>query len=396
MLGKLKMLAFKVPKVEVVILHSNDTLIRSALDEKISVDTLSVLPESGNIYINFQILLSFVCNIIFLNVSNDGNATGVTKFLKRYYIIYLYSVISYMSPRLVITYIDNSNIYQSLVKIDMNRRYLAVQNSVRNLYNVRYAIPEGVTISHDAYLCFGPEVESLYLSNGHEIKEFFFSGGSLKVSEFLAQRQVPIENRPSVKLNLPYDVCVISQWIERNFINNTETMQETSTSIRDATVAMLEELAKVKASKKIKVLVCLRSNKLEEVEFYKFFLGENTSFSAPESKSFHSYEGMLLSNVVVGVSSTLLIEGISLRKKCLWCNLENHPYHRVISSKNDRFITYSRHDFNEKLSFLLMVPANDLETDLSKLKASISPLNSADLPCEKLNRLVNSMLDHHV
>ena len=245
---------------------------------------------------------------------------------------------------------------------------------------------------HDIYFCYGPGVSQLYVENGHTINEAFYSGGTLRVSKFLESKTLQNIVNVDENTNNQYDICVISQWIYRNFHGDEKILGEAATSIRDATIGMLEMLNELMCGSNISVIICLRSNNKEEKNFFEQYLGNNISFLEPASSEFHSYEGIMQSNVILGVSSTLLIEAVALNKQSLWCNLDKHPFHDVIPSNYTRFFVNERDQFQNKIKSLLFGSNEQARCEREALKFFLSPLMNDNLPTKKLNELIMSLL----
>ena len=174
----LSALKFRTRVSDVVILHGHDLWVRKSIGRGISFQTLGVAPEDLTFFLNFRILYKFIIFSFTINLEDWFSGSEFRQFTKRLYILYTLSVIDTISPKVVVTYIDNSSIFQCLSNIDKKRRYVAVQNSVRNEYNAHYVLEKnninrGI-ISHDIFFCYGPSVRKLYQNRNHLVKEYLF------------------------------------------------------------------------------------------------------------------------------------------------------------------------------------------------------------------------------
>lgn len=384
-----KSLKFRIPNSDIIILHENDNWIRKSLGKSFNINTISVAPEKFNIYFNIKVIKFLIVDLRSVNLGNWFKGSGVRKFCKRIYVRYLLSVIKVASPKVVITYIDNSTVFQCLSTIDNTRRYIAVQNSVRNQYNVKFVLENDTNhgkIIHDIFFCFGPSVKNLYNEHNHSVNLFSYSGGSLAVSHFLKNNSY---NESSEK----YDICLISQWIKRNFENDNKQLGEAAISIKKATILLLNEISNFMIKTNKSLVVCLRTSDPNEKLFYSKFFKNDISFVSPKDGKFSSYSGFMESKVVVGVSSTLLIEALSLGKKSLWCNLDNHKFHKIIQDENHVCNVIKRQDFFKKLNYLLETSNNLSEKKLLKIRNDLCPLDYNDLPHLRLKRLVMKIIN---
>tara|TARA_A100001015_G_scaffold320863_1_gene448869 strand:- start:1283 stop:2458 length:1176 start_codon:yes stop_codon:yes gene_type:complete len=370
----------KEQNIDVIILHEKNDFLDTLNLNNTDIVTIGVYPEKVNFYINWKILRQ--TSKFFLQKLPILFSYGIKYFLKSVYIYYIKSVINFMNPLLVITYIDNSNMFQEIIENINKRRYVAIQNSIRNEYNYKYAIQKNNIhkIKHDIFFCYGEQVKDCFESCGHSANEYIFSGGTLRLSQHIANGSILIS--PHEKEI--FDVCIISQWIEENFLERRDVLTEEATSIADATNINLNLLNSLPNLSEIKLLICLRSGTAKERSYYltKLDRAKNIFFEMD------SYAGIDKSKVIVGISSTLLIEAFSIKKRVLWSNPLNHKYHKVVNSDDFYINSTSESLFADKLMKLISLSNIEFEKKALKLRRYLSDLNLYNLPTNKLKQLI--------
>ena len=370
----------KKHNVDIVILHENNDFLDTLNLNNIKYVTLGIYPEKTTYFLNKKILAQ-VLKFFFTQIQQLF-INGPRYFLRLTYIHYIKTVIDFMSPYLVITYIDNSGVFQEILQKNTKRRYIAIQNSVRNEYNYKYSLKKTkeYNIEHDIYFCFGEQVKDCFEDCGHSANEYIFSGGPLKLSKYLASDSIFLSPHEKEV----YDLCIVSQWIARNFIEENSDLNEEARSIRDATDISLNLLNSFQGLSEIKLIICLRSGTDEEKSYYlkKLDKAKDIFFIS------NSYSGINQSKVIFGISSTLLIEAFSLKKKVIWCNPLNHKYHKVVS--NEAFYINSSNEmiFSDKLDKLFSLSTIEFEKKSKQLRRYLADLNLYNLPSEKLENLI--------
>lgn len=229
---------------------------------------------------------------------------------------YLAAVINQISPKIVVTHIDNSNDFSITTKIFKNSKikFIAIQNSGR----------EGDRFDKfyfDKFFVFGKHYKDFYINKNVTVNKFHLVG-SLKASlikEILEKRNKEINK-------IKYDICLISE--------PQRTLSEDFSHIEDY-AHFKGKIAKytVDLCKKnnLRLVISgkfpLESDYFDfEKFFYKRYLNnENISISQGYKKDFNSYFNIMQSNLIIGANSTMLQESILFKKKILSCAFINHP-----------------------------------------------------------------------
>ena len=230
---------------------------------------------------------------------------------------YLAALINVISPKVVITNIDNSIDFYMAAKIFKGKiKFIAVQNADRG--EMRWISEEETKkVFIPEFLCFSDYEEQIYRNKKFNIGKFE-SVGSLRAS--LSKEYVKSE-----KINInpeQYDICLISEPhpVLNSDYSQVKNFAESSGKVAEYTHCLC---------KKKKLNLIFVGKRDTEIEFYKEYLKEYDYkiFQSPrnEKEIYNTYLNVMRSKLVIGQISTVLREAISFRKKVLSCNFSGHP-----------------------------------------------------------------------
>ena len=144
--------------------------------------------------------------------------------------MYLYSLIEFVRPKLVITYIDNDWHFQYLAKICKNSIFFAIQNGVRSRVNLEHDLPKkphpGSKIFHKYFFCFGNHEVKSYQKFGHFVEKFV-PVGSLRLSwclQKIKQNKLTVKNKPHILLISQWDEKMIGENLYPEFLYGIEKL----------------------------------------------------------------------------------------------------------------------------------------------------------------------------
>lgn len=243
---------------------------------------------------------------------------------------YLISIIQIVAPKVIITNIDNSLKLFEICKLFYKKiDFIVIQNASRYdiklneyLYKKKLAnidLNKKYFISN--FFCFGKFEENHYKEYNLKIKNFI-PIGSLRLANFFKYVE---ENKIKIRKNF-YDVCLISE----PCLGRDKYLDDTNNEKGFAAVAKFaikfcinNNLKFVFASKRLNNTESHRN----EFSFFKKYL-DNTEFKYllknkidRSIEKFSSYKTIFESKVIVGTSSTMLREKLSVGGKILACNL---------------------------------------------------------------------------
>lgn len=317
------------PKVDYIIYDDTLTKYLQILLKKKEYFILPTRAEKINeFYINK--------NIIFYIFKNFFKRT-----IKQNYLVIMIKMIS---PKIVLTHIDNSEDFSITTKIFKNSKikFFAIQNAGREGDNFQ-------KLYFDNLFIFGKHYQDLYLKKNVKVKKFHIIG-SLKTNFIMETLKEKIKNYDKNK----YDICLISE--PQRSLNGDFAYISDYAEIKGLVAKYVVKFCK---ENKLSLIFSgkfpLESNysDFEEV-FYKKYI-ENLDFNISQGKKneFHSYLNIFQSKLIIGVNSTMLQESIVLEKKILSCNLLNHPDLDLNFPEESTLRETGYEKFKEKVSYLI-------------------------------------------
>lgn len=335
---KVKILLKKPSQSDVIVIDSTSILeiknVLKGFDWEI-VETRNELIKE--IYITPKMVLNF-----FLNLKDN---------LK---IAYLTTLIQEIRPKIVLTFIDNSFHFSRIAKNCRNKKinFFAIQNAWRgDISENDYFFKKGLINKNPnkilyipSFFCLGENDIKKYKKYKIDVKKFF-KVGSLRLYNAI---------QSNIKKNKKkYDICLISNTTWDRELTGSDT------SFACGYVKLVEYLIRFVREKKLKLIFCLkssnRSTAIQDNEIsilrknlsadYFNYLKKNSTYKKKEN--YLSYKVAFSSNVVVGVTSTILGECLSYGKKVLACNFSNleycdFPIKGICFSKNNNYNNFSK------------------------------------------------------
>lgn len=222
---------------------------------------------------------------------------------------YLSAVLDQIRPRIVISFIDNSDILHDLSRYYRATRFLVIQNAAR--YDVLH-LPDEVSrrINIPEFACFGHYEIDLYSRKGATVGQFF-PIGSLRDSYYRAQRD-------STHAGIDYDICVVGEpslgW---------DALE--GAGFEDA-IGVIATYAVRFARQQGKRLCIAGKRDLgspardAEVAWYRKYIGDEAEVMPRQREDYSTYRLIDCSAVSVSFISTALQEGMARGNRVLFCN----------------------------------------------------------------------------
>lgn len=295
---------FREPKKNKIVIFDkySEQIIKEILKSK-NFFTLVTRPKQfRSIYMSKKIILYLIKNF----------------FKQSIKVNYLIILIRILDPKIVVTLIDNSIDFYIIAKIfkKSNISFIALQNAYRDDLYLK-----DLFINNDysqKYYSFGQhEIENIkkYSKGNPELKSIG-SVRSAVANEYLKNK--------NVNSNRKIDICLVS---EIGFeLDRTTERELKSHLIRILKMVSYCKKLSIKHNKKILILGRYSTpfeKKIEE-EFYKHSLGTRNLYLKFANKSkFENFNIMKNSNLILGSSSTMLLESFIFKKKFLICEWGN-------------------------------------------------------------------------
>ncbi len=276
---------------------------------------------------------------------------------------YIAALIKIISPKVVITNVENSSDFHISAKIFANSKikFLAVQNSFWVKQEIAL-IDQAVGIYIPEFLCFSEYEEQVFSKKICDVKKFSVIG-SLRSS--LAREYVKKNN---ININPDkYDICLISE-PNAQMIPEFEYIDK----FEEAPGIIAEYTHRLCKNKNLK-LVFSGKNKIgedfsdEEIYYYKEFL-KHYDFKISQSKreDYGTSINVMQSKLVIGHFSTVLREAVSFKKKVLVYNFTGHP-DVIYPSGGLCILNNSSYDeFEKRVLEILSLNTTQYEDKLSK------------------------------
>ena len=313
------------------------------------------LENIDKIYISFRIL-----KLIFRNYK-DNLMTA-----------YLVSIIDIVSPKIILTFIDNSFKFSDLAKLREKKcKFIAIQNGVRFQINESNYLANKNHVNYNKkiylpyFFCFGKYEKFLYKKNNIQVKNFI-PVGSLRLANFIEYKK----NNKKILESFFYDICLMSEVDSWQSELKIPKLEEGFAKLTKYAIRFCRE-------HNIKLVLCLKRNKAfadsfsREQEFFKKYLSIDEyeylkkRFFFKKKDKFSSYKCMSKSKVVLGTVSTMLRENLAIGGKILSCNLTptniyDFPIKGICSIKN-----CSYNDFEERLILILRMKNKEYHSKVS-------------------------------
>ncbi len=302
---------------------------------------------------------------------------------------YLAALINIISPKIVITQIDNSIDFYLTAKIFENKiKFIAVQNANRG--DTVYSSADSIKkIFIPEFLCFSSFDEQLYKKKKCNIGKFEIVGS---LSASLCKEYIDLNKK---KINSEkFDICLLGEAHPHvgpgSDYPHVENFAEAVGKIAEYTHRLCKKnkLNLIFTGKRI---LNEDDGKLE-ILFYKKYLEEydykiSQAISRNKSRNeFFSYQNVMESKLVIGHISTMLREAITFDKKVLQCNFTGHP--DIIFPGNDLCIlkNTSYDLFEEKVLEILHMEKEEYFKRLGSQKKIIMDFskNTAEVIRKKL------------
>ena len=364
---------FKKPRpVDIIIFDSTCDYLFSdnVIDKKFSYSVVE--SKIDTLFITPSMIFKIIQNII--KIKNKER-----NILSYLYKIYLLSTINLYQPKIVLTYIDNNSLYHWLIRNDDSIRYMAIQNGIRQKFDLnilKKLIP--IEINHDYYFCFGKYDIDFNKQMGF-ISNKSIPCGSLKLG---------ISELRDIDIVKKYDICLLSNYRKINNRNNCMITKE----IAENTMLLDKHIKDYCDSNNKSLIVALRSEGHEEIEYYKSIYGDDAILTSGLTESYSSYDASSESEVTVAYQSTLLLEMLAIKNKILHIDFTNNKSMFDYESP----IKYSFTSFKDmeiKINHIYDMKINDYIEITKHQQEYVMNYNPDNPPHKIINNQINSILN---
>lgn len=361
-----------------------------AIYDKEGIDFLSccVLDGIEHTVLNArQEYFYFNPKIIFLSFLrlNYRKLINPKTFFKELYKAYSLACLTAISPKVVLTFIDNNPLFYSLSKSYPQAVFYAIQNGNRIINDISsYESTDLKNLSDEPYdnensanvICFGKNEINYYRTYGVS-NDNCYPLGSLKGSYY---KHFLTKSNSEQK----YIICYVSQYRKSEMNGSTFSKLESGVNIINT---YLNLFLKDTGSK---ICIAMAGDTSDEYNYYKNIFGDNAIIQ-PKISLFSTYNLMCESQVIVTFFSTAAIEALGWGKKILLCNF--FGYSEYIFNISD-ICTVNTDDYNvfkNKLCNLIQMDAALYSNIVLKDREYFMNYDPSEPATEHVRRMV---LDH--
>jgi len=343
-------------------------------------------PLLDKIYFSFRI----ACRI-FLNLNKfecksiKGYSTKLRGIIGQLWRIYILSVINVISPKVVITIIDNHPIFHWLCEHYHGAEFIAIQNGSRTRGQLNNDKSK-YTLQH--YFCFGNYEKDLFADYGYRV-ENYYPVGSLLSGYHMSNNT--FNDKPE------YDICVISAW--RGKIGDTVDVQTSMKAMK----IMDEMLSRYVQRREINASVMMRSEPDSddreipvygnEKIYFQTIYPDSVTLIDPHFKNANIYSEILKSDLIISMGSTVPREAFGFGKKILYCDFTGTKLY----NDYDPVILFVDEDYDlleQRLDELLDMPQLEYENRTKKYASYLMNNYPENPPHKIIRQKINEILAH--
>jgi surface carbohydrate biosynthesis protein len=333
--------------------EEGSAFIKSAIDKRHKVQTYKMRPYE--IYIGPKVLYYYFACINQLKISKmigypKGILLGLLNQLK---CIYFESCLLAMSPKAVVTFIDNSRNFHWLSLNCRKVPFIAIQNGFRPRPH-----PNDSTDYSNYHLqhliCMGDHAAQSFPKMGYMV-ENYYPLGSLLSSLFFQQN----ENKADIQV----DILIVSTWrgnsTWKSGVGYAKDVIDTMRSMRH----MDHMLAKYIKERGLKAAVILRTERnssdwyMHEVEmcesdYYASIYGGYVEIIETDFSKRNIYPLIEKSNLIVSCLCSALLEAFHIGKKVMYFNFTDSDWYYKDLPQSIVSEDYEYEDFVERMDNL--------------------------------------------
>ena len=335
---------------DIVIYHDSDSdSIKKYLLSGLNKSIIIIDPFVINL--NFRIFLSFIKNIFKIK-------RGIP--YKRFtFMVYQYSYIEFLKPKVVVTFNDNSMIFHWLAINYVDANFYAIQNGSRVRYDLYYHYYQITTYTLTNFFCFGDYEVEKYIEYGHYVKNFI-PVGSFRFAMYRDKYR-------NTNISKKYDIALVSQNKPTTFDGSNAKLKENLELIDQYLSSFLRK------NRQLSFIILCRSERdsivgKQEKQYFRSVYGDKVDLRFFDDMPSSTYTGIDQSDLIICCCSTALMEAAGAGKKVLFCDYSGdkiwadypsgiwlHTEKSSVSFNNhvQRAITSRESDYDEFANYIM-------------------------------------------
>ena len=210
------------------------------------------------------------------------------------------------NPKVVITFIDNTDTLGKMKSLFPSIQCISVQNGTR----WQLSRPSHPSLTFDHYFCFG-KIEGDILSQNVYPVAHLYPTGSLKAGLFFAQHQP--------KASKEFDLCFISQFTPLDDLQTDQWTKEMLLAYYETDRDVFIQVANVAAKKNLTLCFAMSSSLgSAKYEAEKNHYAHNDQVHFIPNSQFSSYAAVQASRLSITTSSTLGYEALGMGERVIF------------------------------------------------------------------------------
>lgn len=314
------------PKSPVLALESEEK--RSGILTKMvlnDIEHFNLYCNSQEFYFTPQILFWMIINIKFIRTFKSQGFSYLGSFMG----LNILACINYIDPKVILTFIDNSLLFQLLLMIYKKATSYVIQNATRLEWDVDVKWKFNIM----NFYCFGYFEKELYEKYHHNI-DYYYPAGSL-IGGYYSTEIADVTTK-----NMSFDICLVSQW--RSMIMIDDLIFPES---KESNNKMNEFLSKFVSKNNISICIATCTTDIREYEYYRSFYGMTATIVEFNQKQFSTYDAMNRSSIIINLNSTAAVEAFGWGKKVLFVNFTGSniiPMPEICSMSDGNYQQFER------------------------------------------------------
>jgi len=305
---RLKRITFSNPQKNDVLLFDqrSSKIIKGILLHDINCTVLPIRNELN--YVSIQLIAITTKNLIKIAFQYKGKKLFNHKELPKI-TWHLLSCIEYISPKVVLTCIDNSGSFQWISRHYDKATFYVIQNGFHG--NLGTAERGDLAHSMPHFMCFGRFEEDSYKKYNCKVDNFYPVGS-------LLGGYYKYEICNGLRVETDYDICLVSQFREQMITEGkSQKIKKELTILNTFFKKYIDEHDSVMAN-----IACASNMDIEE-QYFETVFGDRVHIIKNIRDEFTTYRSMDRSDVILTAGSTAGIEALGWGKKVLFCNFSN-------------------------------------------------------------------------
>jgi len=345
----------KISKVDAVIIYDlEENLIKEWILKPIGI-TRIIVRNPIDIIISLGVIIFFIKNFKYVIGRRPW---------RRARFVYEKSLIDVYNPKLVITFRENESILSEVSKIDNNRKYYSIQNSMRHTFDAE-AITKSVFNDSNGtnFTLFAwRELDKVVYNEYTDFNCKIIPVGSLRAS-------VSSNYRPQLDgiQNKRYDLCFGS-----TVGASTSPQQEIDYNAMSQIV--VEHLNRYITENDKSLVVSLRTHSEFEINFFRSILGSSAAImprnrfrTKSSNYDYGTYHVMAKSELIIFLASSVGHEAIGMGKKALQIDYaKDNKYSHHYFDGFWQLSNSSYEHFAEKVDLIFSMKTNDYRRKIKR------------------------------